>query len=82
MTAAAADRTSFGCDDRRSLTVFGEAFQTALQGNHASLRETFAAARAIVADKDRQFDGPPSNPQSFVGERMTRLWAEPLASAR
>ena len=44
ITAARYDRTSFGCDDTRPLTYFGEAFLQGPLAHGASLQEAFQAA--------------------------------------
>jgi len=44
IAAAAKDRTSFGCDDERRLTFFGEAFLEGPLSREASLQEAFQTA--------------------------------------
>jgi hypothetical protein len=69
-TAARADRTSFGCDDERELTYFGEAlFKDALPVS-ASLEEAAQRARTLIATRERQARETPSEPQIFVGKKM------------
>ncbi len=70
ITAASADRNSFGCSDTAALTYFGEAFlKDALPASH-SLPEAYAKAKAIVAgwEKDQQIT--PSQPQIYIGKAM------------
>jgi hypothetical protein len=70
LTAAAADRTSFGCDDKRNLTYFGEAFfRDALPGAK-SLREAFTRARVDINAKELAEGVTPSDPQAFFGAAM------------
>ena len=70
ITAAAADRTSFGCSNDRDLTYFGEAFyRDALPAAH-SLREAFDAAKAAIADREARERITPSKPQAYFGTRM------------
>lgn len=74
ITAAAKDRTSFGCDDSRSLTYFGEAFLGSLAPDNVSLRDAFEAAKRKVAAQESQEQLTPSQPQVFVGRNMQELW--------
>jgi Peptidase C13 family len=70
ITAAAADRTSFGCSNDRDLTYFGEAFyRDALPEAH-SLREAFDKAKAAIAIREQREKVDASNPQAFFGEQM------------
>ena len=70
ITAAAADRKSFGCDDRRHLTYFGEAFfRDALPGA-TSLRAAFDAARAEIARREQRLGALPSHPQARFGAEI------------
>lgn len=73
MTAAAADRPSFGCQPKASNTWFIESFNTALaQGK--TWAEVFALTKSIVTAKERAEGMPPSNPQVFVGADMKDVW--------
>jgi hypothetical protein len=80
ITAARADRTSFGCDDKRALTYFGEALLKGPLAKGASLAESFDAARKTVAG----WEGPGlhSEPQAFVGRNMAGLWKARPSAAR
>jgi hypothetical protein len=70
ITAAASDRKSFGCDDQRQLTHFGEAFyRDALQAD-ASLRAAFEAARHEIGRREVVARLVPSNPQAHFGALM------------
>ena len=67
LTAAAPDRTSFGCADDRNLTYFGEAFfRDALPGA-PSLRWAFEQASAEIEAREREEGVDPSRPQAFFG---------------
>ena len=67
ITAAAADRTSFGCSSDADLTYFGEAFyRDALPGAH-SLREAFDQAKTAIAARELAEGETPSNPQAYFG---------------
>jgi hypothetical protein len=74
ITASAKDRTSFGCDDSRRLTVFGEAFLGSLAAKDVSLRMAFDDAKRKIAALERDQGLTPSQPQAYVGRNMTMLW--------
>ena len=76
LTAAAADKTSFGCSDDRDLTYFGEAFLEGPFGRGASLQGAFESARKTVAKWEQEERLTPSDPQAYVGKNMRELWAE------
>jgi len=70
ITAAAADRTSFGCSNDRDLTYFGEAFfRDALPEAH-SLRDAFDRAKSAIALRERRERVDPSKPQAYFGAEM------------
>jgi len=74
ITAAAKDRTSFGCDDSRLLTFFGEAFLGSLAARNISLHDAFEDARRKISLEERKEKVTPSLPQAFVGRNMETLW--------
>jgi len=74
ITAARKDRTSFGCDDRRRLTYFGEAFLEGPLAQGASLRDAFATACQTVAGWEARENYKPSEPQVYVGRNMQSFW--------
>jgi Peptidase C13 family len=74
LTAASADTTSFGCDDRRQLTYFGEAFLESLSPRNASLSEVFSTAKAKIARREKAENIQQSLPQYFVGANMKEFW--------
>jgi hypothetical protein len=70
ITAAAADRTSFGCSNDSDLTYFGEAFyRDALPGAH-SLRDAFEKAKSAIAARERREHVDPSRPQAYFGSEL------------
>jgi hypothetical protein len=76
ITAAAKDRSSFGCDERRRLTYFGEAFLEGPLARGASLREAFEKARGTVASWEESQRVMPSLPEASVGRNLQALWTE------
>jgi hypothetical protein len=72
ITAAAPDRTSFGCSNDRDLTYFGESFvRDALPGS-PSLRAAFEKARDAIAVKEHAQGLKPSNPTAYFGTAMEK----------
>ncbi len=76
ITAAAPDRMSFGCNDRRALTYFGEAFYRDALPGAASLREAFDLAVADIERRERAAGLKPSHPQAHFGAAIERKLAE------
>lgn len=76
ITAAAKDRTSFGCSNERRLTYFGEAFLHGPLARGASLRHAYEAARKTLAQWEAKEKLAPSLPQAYVGRNMQALWTE------
>lgn len=70
ITAAAADRTSFGCSNDRDLTYFGEAFYRDALPGASSLRAAFEAAKAAIARREHDEHVTPSNPQAYFGAEI------------
>ncbi len=74
ITAAAKNRSSFGCSDDRYLTYFGEAFYRDALPTAVSLRAAFEAARAEIRRREKEERVTPSQPQAHFGPIMeTRL---------
>lgn len=74
VAAAAADRTSFGCDDTREFTLFGEALLGELAKPELSLATAFARAKTRIAVSEREEDVTPSLPEARVGSAMQAVW--------
>jgi hypothetical protein len=72
LTAAAADRTSFGCGSDSDLTYFGEAFYRDALPHAVSLRAAFDSAKATIAARERNDHETPSNPQAWFGEELEK----------
>ena len=92
LTAAAADKTSFGCEPSRDWTYFGDAlFNHALRGG-ADLTESFNDALALItkweddlhakwaalpaAQRRTDQEPQPSNPQDNVGDTVAPVIAK------
>jgi len=70
ITAAAADRPSFGCRDGATWTYFGDAFfNKALRGD-ARLDAAFERARGLVTQREKREGFDPSNPQIAGGAQV------------
>lgn len=72
ITAAASDKTSFGCSDDRDLTYFGEAFYRDALPRAKSLREAFNAVRTDIAARETREGIDASDPQAFFGREIER----------
>ncbi|MDB6103763.1 MAG: hypothetical protein JWO52_3762 [Gammaproteobacteria bacterium] len=70
ITAADADHSSFGCDDDRDLTYFGEAFLKDSIPTTRTLEEAFRKAAALIEQRETREHKIRSNPQISVGARM------------
>jgi hypothetical protein len=73
ITAAAPDRTSFGCESGRDFTYFGEAFFRDALAKTASFTEAFEIARKAVAQREAEERLPASLPQISVGRSIAEL---------
>jgi peptidase C13-like protein len=76
ITASDATHSSFGCEDDRDLTWFGEAFLKDSLPGSASLQEAFHKATALIARREDVEHQVHSNPQLFVGALMQRKLSE------
>jgi len=70
ITAAAADRTSFGCSNDADLTYFGEAFYRDALPEARSLRDAFEKAKSAIAMRERRERVDPSRPQAYFGAEL------------
>jgi len=77
LTAARADRSSFGCGAGNRHTLFGEAELNGFSVPDRSLRQIFAAIRRDVAAMERRQHFPPSQPQVSVGAEVSDLYDAP-----
>lgn len=71
ITAAAANRQSFGCENGNDWTYFGEAYFKDALGRTGSFVDAFALASQIVAAREAAENlSPPSNPQMVAGRAI------------
>lgn len=75
ITAARADRSSFGCADDRDLTYFGEAFFRDALPEAASLRDAFEKAKALIEKREKEEGVEASLPQAYFGEQLEKQLA-------
>lgn len=75
LTAAAAERTSFGCSDDSDLTYFGEAFYRDALPEAATLRDAFQAAREVLRKREVAEARIPSDPQAHFGAALEKKLA-------
>lgn len=81
ITAAAADKPSFGCRDGATWTYFGDAFFNKALRREPRLDVAFETARGLVTQRERREGFDPSNPQMAGGaEVLARLNARPAPS--
>lgn len=73
MTAASADKTSFGCSNEREWTYFGDTlFNHALRKTR-SLPEAFEEARELIKEWETKEGITPSEPQISMGASISRV---------
>jgi hypothetical protein len=70
ITASDADHSSFGCDDERDLTYFGEAFLKDSVPTTKTMEDAFRKAATLVRQRETQEGKTPSNPQMSIGTHM------------
>ncbi len=80
LTAARADRASFGCDHKNDWTFFGNALFNHALRTTTSLPKAFEAARVLITEWEGKEKFTPSEPQIFIGneagpmlDRLARL---------
>jgi len=77
ITAADADHSSFGCEDKAKWTYFGDAFFNVALRHDASLKDAFLDARSLVRKRELREHFEPSNPLMEGGANV-----QPLLTAR
>lgn len=76
ITAARADRPSFGCGSDAQLTWFGKAFLVNALNHDNDFRAAFAAAKADIAQWERRDHQTPSEPQLWEGAQIAAKLAQ------
>lgn len=76
LTAAAPDRTSFGCQPTRDWTYFGDAYFSHALRNGAGLVAGFDQAVTLIRQWEREQNLQPSNPQKSVGANAAAMIAQ------
>ena len=73
LTAARADRSSFGCSFREALSVYDRCFLDSWGANPTWAALHRAIAGCVAAAERRRNYRPPSEPQAFFGRRVRAL---------
>lgn len=76
ITAAAADRPSFGCSNEETMTYFGRAFFETAFSLEKPLNEVFDDAKTAVTERELAQDYDPSNPKIWEAESVIKAWDE------
>lgn len=76
-TAAAFDRSSFGCAAENDWTFFGDAMINHALRSAQPIADAFAQANGLISDWETQLRVQPSHPQWSVGAGAAR-WLAPL----
>lgn len=85
ITAAEADKTSFGCSDRSTMTYFGEAFFKDALHQSESFVDAFYRARDIVKGREAKDGFENSNPLIYKPKAIVahlKKWREQLAARK
>lgn len=67
LTAAAADKTSFGCSNENDFTYFGDAYINTALRQDRSFVAAFDRAKDIIARREAAENLTPSEPQIYLG---------------
>ncbi len=70
ITAAAADRESFGCNNEADYTYFGRAFFDQAMREQQSMQTSFQQAKATISQWESAQGFEPSEPQWVIGKNM------------
>ncbi len=70
ITAAAADRNSFGCSHENDFTYFGQAYFNEALRQTDSFITAFDLAQPVIAAREKEQDFDSSNPQIFIGQAI------------
>lgn len=75
ITAAAADRTSFGCSNEADFTYFGKAYFDEALRHTFSFIDAFATAKVSIAEREQQQGFELSDPQIVIGKNIAGVLA-------
>jgi hypothetical protein len=81
ITAARADRSSFGCGSESRITWFGHAFLAEALNQDTDFERAFALARTRIAGWEREQGETASEPQIYVGPEIAARLAAWRADA-
>ncbi|HLZ02850.1 MAG TPA: C13 family peptidase [Bradyrhizobium sp.] len=76
ITAADANHSSFGCEDKARWTYFGDAFFNTALRQTVSLKDAFLDARSLVRKRELREHFEPSNPLMGGGANVLPLLVE------
>jgi Peptidase C13 family len=83
VTASDSEHSSFGCDDERDLTYFGEAFLKDSVPTTKTLEAAFKKAAGLIQERESSEHKTPSHPQMSIGvhmrEKLEELEGQPAA---
>ncbi len=74
ITASRADRNSFGCDAKSSMTDFGRAYFSEALKQTKSFTAAFELARKRIAAREKAEGLTPSQPQMSMGKAFAAKW--------
>ncbi|MBK5004915.1 C13 family peptidase [Pseudomonas sp. S32] len=74
MTAARADRVSFGCSEEADFTYFGDALFAQALNQTDDLKQAFELARGSVAERERREGFEASEPQLWAPPKVLEHW--------
>ncbi|MDD0842998.1 C13 family peptidase [Pseudomonas sp. Gutcm_11s] len=74
MTAARADRVSFGCSEENDFTYFGRALFAEAFNETDDLSRAFELAKAKVAEREQAEEFEPSEPQLWAPQAVLGHW--------
>jgi len=83
LTAAAPDRSSFGCQPQNEWTFFGDAYFNRSVRGGANLIDAFDQAKTLIERWEREQNlSPASNPQRYIGARARDMLRQAERNAR
>jgi hypothetical protein len=76
ISASDSEHSSFGCDDERDLTYFGEAFLKDSVPSTKTLEAAFKKAAVLIQERETSEHKTPSHPQMSIGVHMREKLVE------